>query len=93
MTTIKLWEIIYMHSELLSFWTSSIVQYSKNATFRKLDLFPSTGQEGKTPSQLGPLERANLNHWTFQNTGRWTKSINLVILSVIHHRQNPLEST
>jgi hypothetical protein len=25
----------------------------------------------------------------FYNTGRWTKSI----LSVIHHRQNPLEST
>jgi hypothetical protein len=34
--------------------------------FRKLDLFPSSGQGGKTPSQLGPLERANLNHWTVQ---------------------------
>jgi hypothetical protein len=81
------------HSELLSFWTLSIVQYSKkleNTTFWKLDLFPSSGRGGRTPSQLGPLERANLNHW---NTGRWTKSKNLVILSVIHHRQNPLEST
>jgi hypothetical protein len=38
------------HSELLSFWTFSIVQYSKkleNTTFRRLDLFPSSGQEGK----------------------------------------------
>jgi hypothetical protein len=25
----------------------------------------------KTPTQSGPLERANLNHW---NTGRWKKS-------------------
>jgi hypothetical protein len=55
------------HSELLSFWTLSIVQYSKklkSTTFRKLDLFPSSGHRGKTPNQLGPLERANLNHLT-----------------------------
>jgi hypothetical protein len=26
-------------------------------------------------------------------SGRWTKSENLVILSVIHHRQDPIEST
>jgi hypothetical protein len=32
-------------------------------TFRKLDLFPSSG-EGKKPTQLGPLEIANLNYWT-----------------------------
>jgi hypothetical protein len=33
--------------------------------FRKLDMFPSLGEGGKkTPTQLGPLERANLNHWT-----------------------------
>jgi hypothetical protein len=52
-------------SELLRFWTLSIFQYSKklnNTTFRKLDLIPSSGQGGKTPSQLGPLEKANLNH-------------------------------
>jgi hypothetical protein len=30
-----------------------------------MDLFPSSGEDGeKTPTQLGPLERANLNHWT-----------------------------
>jgi hypothetical protein len=33
--------------------------------FRKLDLFPSSSEgRGKTPTQLGLLERANLNHWT-----------------------------
>jgi hypothetical protein len=35
-------------------------------TFWKLDLFPSSGEEGeKTPTQLGPSEGANLNHWTW----------------------------
>jgi hypothetical protein len=32
--------------------------------FRKLDLFPSKCEVRDTPSLLGPLERANLNHWT-----------------------------
>jgi hypothetical protein len=33
---------------------------------RKLDLFPSSCEVGGgvTPTLLGPLERANLNHWT-----------------------------
>jgi hypothetical protein len=32
--------------------------------FWKLDLFPSSGErEENTPTQFGPLERANLNHW------------------------------
>jgi hypothetical protein len=57
-----------LHSELLSFWTLFIVQYSKkleNTAFRKLDVFPSSGRGGgRTPSQLGPTERANLNHLT-----------------------------
>jgi hypothetical protein len=35
-----------------------------NTTCRKLDLFPSRGEEGKKHTQLGPLERAKLNHWT-----------------------------
>jgi hypothetical protein len=34
-----------------------------NTTFRKLDLFPSSGA-GKNPILLGPLERASPNHWT-----------------------------
>jgi hypothetical protein len=31
--------------------------------FKKLDLFPSSGEE-ETPTLLGPLEKANLSHWT-----------------------------
>jgi hypothetical protein len=52
---------------MLGFWTLSIVLVfkitNKNMTFRKLDLFLSSG-EGKTPILLSPLERASLNHWT-----------------------------
>jgi hypothetical protein len=59
-----------LYSELLGFWTLSIVQYSKkakNTTFRKLDLLRSSGEakegEGgvREPTQLGPLQRASLN--------------------------------
>jgi hypothetical protein len=43
---------------------SSGILENRKITFRKLDLFPSSSEEaGKTPIQLGPLERANLNHW------------------------------
>jgi hypothetical protein len=31
--------------------------------FWKLDLFLPSGEGGKTATLLGPLERANLNHW------------------------------
>jgi hypothetical protein len=34
---------------------------TRQQTFRKLDLFPSSGEE-ETPTVLGPLEGANLNH-------------------------------
>jgi hypothetical protein len=46
-----------------NFWVSGLYPSSgiwRNTTFRKLDLFPSSGK--KTPTQLGPLERANVNH-------------------------------
>jgi hypothetical protein len=52
--------------------------------FRKLDLFASSDEGRETPTLLGPFERANLN--------LWTKSTNPVILNVIYHRQNPLDS-
>jgi hypothetical protein len=43
-------------------------------TFRKLDLFPSSGEgEEKTPPQLGPLEIANLNQ-TFRKLGLFPSS-------------------
>jgi hypothetical protein len=34
--------------------------------FRKIGLFPSSDEGKETPTLLGPLERANLNHWTTQ---------------------------
>jgi hypothetical protein len=41
---------------------------SRITTFRKLDLFPTTGEgEEKTSTQLGPLERANLSHFCALN--------------------------
>jgi hypothetical protein len=30
----------------------------------KLDFFPSSCERREKPAVLGPLERANLNHWT-----------------------------
>jgi hypothetical protein len=36
----------------------------ENTPFRKLDLFLPSGEGRETPTLLGPLERANLNHWT-----------------------------
>jgi hypothetical protein len=32
--------------------------------FRKLDPSPSSGEGRETPTLAGPLERANLSHWT-----------------------------
>jgi hypothetical protein len=32
--------------------------------FRKLHLFPPSDEERETPTLLGPLRSANLNHWT-----------------------------
>jgi hypothetical protein len=52
-------------SESLDLRTSSIVRNSnelENTTFRKLDLFPSSGEERETSTLLGPLERDNHNH-------------------------------
>jgi hypothetical protein len=52
-----------MISESLGLWTLSIIRDSEeveNATFRKLDFFPSSGKE-ETHSLLCPLRRANLS--------------------------------
>jgi hypothetical protein len=48
-----------------NYWVFALFPLSgilENMTFRKLYLFLSSG-EGETPTQLAPLERANLNHW------------------------------
>jgi hypothetical protein len=47
---------VFVHCQ--EFW---IVE---NIAFQKLALFPSSGERRKRPTLLGPLERANLNHWT-----------------------------
>jgi hypothetical protein len=46
----------------LDFFHRPVFYKIENTMFRKLDLFPSSGDAEKTPTQLGSLERANLNH-------------------------------
>jgi hypothetical protein len=52
--------------KLLGFWTLSIVGYSKNQNTQRfgnwISFLPQVREE--TPTPLGPLERANLSHWT-----------------------------
>jgi hypothetical protein len=46
--------------ELLGFCTSSIVRYSKkqkSTTFRKLDLFPSSGEGAGDTNSVGPVRK------------------------------------
>jgi hypothetical protein len=48
---------------IILFPSSGIVE-KRETTFRKLDLFPSSGAAGEnTPTPMGPLEKPNLNHW------------------------------
>jgi hypothetical protein len=54
--------------------------------FRKLDLFLSSGVSH--PLTRGPKQIQFPKLRVLQNTGRWAKSNNPVILSVIHHHQN-----
>jgi hypothetical protein len=42
--------------------SSGIVTTKKNTAFRKMDLFPFSGEGKETPTLLGPSERANLYH-------------------------------
>jgi hypothetical protein len=41
---------------------SSRILNNQKAVFRKLDLFPSSGEGKETPTVLGPLGK-NLKHW------------------------------
>jgi hypothetical protein len=58
-----------------NYWVSGLCPTSGvlNTTFRKPGLFPSSGEGRKTLTLLGPLERANLNHWT--NEGKGTPTL------------------
>jgi hypothetical protein len=44
--------------------SSGILKAQKDTTFRKLNLFPSSGEGWETPTLSGPLGRVNLNYWT-----------------------------
>jgi hypothetical protein len=46
---------------------SSSIQ--KNATFQKVGLLSSSDKWLETPTPLGPLVRANLNHWLALSVG------------------------
>jgi hypothetical protein len=54
-------------SQLLGFWTLSIIwnyRYRKTQRFENWICFrPQVRRWGETPTLLGPLKRANLNHW------------------------------
>jgi hypothetical protein len=54
-------EISKYNTEFLGFWTLSIIRYFKeHATFRKLDLFPSSGGKrgGEVTYLVGPLRKS-----------------------------------
>jgi hypothetical protein len=59
-----------LYSELLGFWTLSIVRYSKKIEEHSVwelgtwICFRAQVRRQETPTQLGPLERASLSHWT-----------------------------
>jgi hypothetical protein len=48
----------WQHSELLAFGLCPSSGILKNTTFRKLDVFASSGELWETPALFGPLERA-----------------------------------
>jgi hypothetical protein len=59
-----IWQAEHMHriTGFLHFVHCPVFYKLEKTTFRKLDLFPSSGEGEKTPAMLGPLERANLSH-------------------------------
>jgi hypothetical protein len=88
----------HIRSLVIPLWTSFTVL--ENWTFRKLDLFPSSGQGKKTPTLLGPLERPNLDHWTgltdserlqaCNSKGLWRWCITLKIIGFMDFVHRPV---
>jgi hypothetical protein len=70
-------------TELLGFWTFSIVWYSREHDVSETGSVSVLRWRwgGKTRTQLSPLERANLNHW---NTRRWKNSKNRWLKSCVN---------
>jgi hypothetical protein len=77
---------------------SSRILNTENTTFRKLRLFPSSGEGSETPALLGSLESANLNHWTQQwvaafhhsrtKTGPFSKPLCVVVFRILDDEQS-----
>jgi hypothetical protein len=49
---------------VFGFFPSSSIVETRKQRFGNWIFFCPQVREGKKPTQLGPLERANLNHWT-----------------------------
>jgi hypothetical protein len=86
------------HSELLGFWTLTIVQNSKYYQKQCFGdwMFPSSGEAGETPIQLGPLERANLNHLgplERANSNHWTTLHTTTVIQAPDTRMSQREVT
>jgi hypothetical protein len=56
-------EVISIERIMFLDFTHSLM-FIKKTTFRKLDLFPSSGEIKVASALLGPLETVNTNHWT-----------------------------
>jgi hypothetical protein len=74
------------------FWACPLSNFSKSTTFRKLDLFPFSSKMEGTPTLLGPLERANLSHWTSDICPSYLNNLKrsilcLWVLYVSHYKQ------
>jgi hypothetical protein len=77
--------VVYrIHRIFLDFFNRPV--FKKTRRFGNWICFrPQVKLGEKTPTQLGPLERANLNHWKKSRKILW-------ILYNIHHHQNPFKS-
>jgi hypothetical protein len=64
------------------FWTLSIVSGYKNTMFWELALLPSSGKRGG-PTQLGPLERASLSHWSRQEIAYTVSPVNVAEATLV----------
>jgi hypothetical protein len=56
--------MVYCNCKNYIFGLSLSCNVSKKHNILKLDLFASSGKIMGAPILLGPLERANVNHWT-----------------------------
>jgi hypothetical protein len=76
----------------LGLWTLPIVQYSKlleNTTFRKLDLFQSSGKRQETPTLFGSWGRKQIKFqklwdlwWTKRHYGRISESSSVSLILI-----------